>query len=150
MTNIDLDKQYRALLTLWVALLLSFGAFFLVTLFITPGTGTEPGQAPNKLLVLVSSAVGSFLVVLSFAVKRKLLQRSVEKQDVSLVQKSLIVPSIMCEGCVWIGVLQHLMLGHREYYLLFLVAAVGMLLHFPRRDHLLAATYKTTGKGAVS
>ena len=146
----DLDKQYRTLLTLWAALLLSFGAFFMVTLFTTPGMGTEPGQSPSKLLVVASSAVGSFLVVLSFAVKRKLLQRSVEKQDVSLVQKSLIVPSVMCEACVWIGLLQHIMLGYREYYLLFLVAAIGMLLHFPRRDHLLAASYKRIEKGAAS
>jgi len=138
------------LLTLWVGLFLSFGGFFLVTLFTTPETSSEPGQAPNKLLVVTSSAVASFLVILSFAVKRKLLERSVEKQDVGLVQKALIVASVMCEGCIWIGVLQHFLLGNREYYLLFLVAAIGMLLHFPRRDHLLAATYKTTGKGAAS
>ncbi|MEO8433585.1 MAG: hypothetical protein ABI596_01715 [Pyrinomonadaceae bacterium] len=150
MTKDDLDKQYRAFLTLWGGMFLSFGTFFLFTLFTTPGTSSEPGQASNKLLVVASSAVGSLLVVLSFAVKRKLLQRSVEKQDVGLVQRALIVASVMCEVCVLIGMLQHLLLGNREYYLLFLVAAVGMLLHLPRRDHLLAATYKTTGEVAAS
>src|SRR5687767_13563699 len=107
MTNDDLDKQYRTLLTLWVALFLSFGSFFLVTLFTTPETSSETGQAPNKLVVVATSAVGSFLVILSFAVKRKLLEQSVEKQDVGLVQKALIVASAMCEACVLIGVLQH-------------------------------------------
>jgi hypothetical protein len=32
--------------------------------------------------------------------------------------------------------------GNRYYFVLLLIAAIGMLLHFPRREHLLAASYK--------
>ena len=89
-------------------------------------------------------------MLVSFAVKRKLLAQAVEKQDVGLVQSAVVVAGAMCEACVVIGVVQHLLLGNREYYLLFLLGAIGMLFHFPRRDHLLAATYKTSGPGATS
>jgi NADH:ubiquinone oxidoreductase subunit 2 (subunit N) len=148
--RVDLDTRYRTLLTLWFALLLSIGSFFVFTLFAVNETGSEPGRAPNTVLVVALTAVGTFLVVVSFAVKRKLLERSVEKQDLGLVQTALVVACAMCEASVIIGVLERLMLGTREYYLLFLVGAIGMLLHFPRRDHLLAASYKTIKDGSAS
>lgn len=150
MTKDNLETRYRTLLTLWGALFLSIGSFFLFTLFTTPGTTIEPGQAANKLLNVVLTAVGIFLVLVSFAVKRKLLALAVEKQDIGLVQRAVVVAGAMCEACVLIGVVQHLPPGNREYYLLFLLGAIGMLFHFPRRNHLLAATYKTSRPGATS
>lgn len=32
--------------------------------------------------------------------------------------------------------------GHRHYYLLFIVAACGLLLHFPRREAVMNAAFK--------
>src|SRR5438034_5677913 len=41
----------------------------------------------RSLLIVALTALGTFLVIVSFSVKGKLFERSVEKQDVSLVQK---------------------------------------------------------------
>jgi hypothetical protein len=76
-------------------------------------------------------------------VKRTLLQRSVEKQDVTLVQKAMIVACAMCEVAALLGLLERFIIGNREYYLLFILAAAGDLFHFPRRSQLEAATYKS-------
>lgn len=124
---------------LWFALLMSIGCYFLVSYF-APGVVNEPGDAPSRLLVAAITAAGVVPVVISFVVKRKLLQRSVEKQDIGLVQQGLIIACALCEASALLGLVTHFVIGNREYYLLFLVAAAGIALHFPRREQLLAAS----------
>ena len=136
----DLDKRYQTLLILWFALMMNIVIFFLISAFV----GYSDPQTPqiSSLLTFVLAAVGTFVVVLSFAVKRKLLERSVDNQDVSLVQKALVLACAMCEVAALLGVMERFILRNNDYYLLFLVAGIGTALHFPRREQLQAATYK--------
>jgi len=138
----NLDKRYQTLLILWFALLMSIGIYFLFTLFVPPALSKQPRNPTGSLLIVGLTALGTFLVIVSFAVKGKLLERSVEKQDISLVQKALVIACAMCEVSALLGLLEHLVIGNREYYLLFLLAAAGIVFHFPRRIQLEAASYK--------
>jgi hypothetical protein len=138
----DLAKRHQTLVILWFALLMSIGMYFLFSLFVAAGGGTEPRNPPNTLLIVVLTALGVVLVLLSFVVKKKLLERSVETQDVNLVQKGLVIACVMCEVSALLGLFEHLVIGHRQYYVLFLVAAAGTASHFPRRNQLEAASYK--------
>jgi hypothetical protein len=52
----------------------------------------------------------------------------------------------MCEVSALLGLLEHFIIGNREYYLLFLLAAAGTALHFPRRSHLASASYRNTAQ----
>jgi NADH:ubiquinone oxidoreductase subunit 2 (subunit N) len=142
----NLDKRYQTLFILWFALLVSIAMYFLVTLFAAPATGTGPSGSTRSFLIFAVTALGTFLVIVSFAVKQKLLQRSVEKQDVNLVQKGLLLSCAMCEVSALLGLLEHFLIGNREYYLLFLLAAAGIIIHFPRRSQLEAASYTKPGQ----
>lgn len=138
----NLDKRYQTLVVLWFALLMSIGMYFLFSLFVTPTVINEPHNPTSSVLIIALTAVGTFLVIVSFAVKRKLLERSVERQDVSLVQKGLVIACALCEVSALLGLLERFVVGNREYYLLFLLAAAGTAFHFPRRIQLEAASYK--------
>ena len=140
--EVDLDKRYQTLVILWFALLMSIGFYLLVSMFVAPDVGNHARNPPSSILIVGITALGTFSVIGSFAVKRKLLKRSVETQDVSLVQKSLVVACAMCEVGALIALLEHFVIGNRESYLLFLVAALGTAFHFPRRIQLEAASYK--------
>jgi hypothetical protein len=146
--NVDLNKRYQTLLVLWFALLMSIALYFVVALIAVPDA--EPDSVSTarstSLLTFALAALGSLLVVLSFAVKRKLLERSVDTQDVALVQKALVIACAMCEVTALIGLLERLIIRNSDYYLLFIVAAIGTALHFPRREQLQAATFKASGK----
>lgn len=145
--DLDLNKRYQTLLILWFALLMSIVLYFVVALLVVPDAG--PGSPPassNSLVTFALAALGTFVVVISFAVKRKLLERSVENQDVTLVQKALVIACAMCEVTALIGLLERFIIRNSDYYLLFVVAAIGTALHFPRREQLQAATYKSSGK----
>jgi len=139
----NLDKRYQTLVVLWFALLMSIGVYFLFSVFVSPAVSNEPGNSQRSLLIVVLTALGTFLVIVSFSVKGKLFERAVERQDVSLVQKGLVIACAMCEVSALLGLLEHFVVGNREYYLLFLLAAAGTAFHFPRRLQLEAASYKT-------
>ncbi len=139
----NLDKRYQTMVVLWLALFMTIGLYFLYSLFMMEPIEVDPQTPRRSLLIAVLTAVGTFLVVLSFAVKRKMLERSVEKQDVLLVQKALVVACAMCEVCALLGLMERFLVGNHDYFVLFLIAAIGMALHFPRREQLLAASYKT-------
>ena len=138
----NLDKRYQTLVILWFGLLMSIGMYFLFSVFVAPEVSNEPRNPRRALLIVALTALGTFLVIVSFAVKRKLLERAIEKQDVGLVQKGLLIACAMCEVSALLGLLEHFVIGNREYYLLFLIAAAGTAFHFPRRIQLESATYK--------
>jgi predicted MFS family arabinose efflux permease len=141
----DFDKRYQALVVLWFALLLSVGMYFLFLTFAAPRIQNGPANR-SSLLIVALTALGVFLVIGSFAVKQKLLKRSVEKQDIGLVQKALVIACAMCEVSALLGFVERLVIGNREYYWLFLFAAGGIALHFPRRSQLESASYKQPGE----
>lgn len=140
--EVDLNKRYQTMIILWIALLMSIGIYFLVSVFAGPEIQAESGNPRNSILTVVLTALGTFLVIVSFAVKQKLLRRSVDQQDVNLVQKALVVACAMCEATALLGLIERFAVGNREYYLLFILAAAGIVLHFPQRSQLEAASYK--------
>ncbi len=136
----DLDARYRTMLALWFGLFMSIGLYFAVSLFMAPQISNPSETAPNTLLAVVFTALGALFVLLSFVVKRKLLHLSVERQEVALVQKALIIACAMCEVSALLGLVERFLFDSNEYYLLFLVAALGTALHFPKREQLVVAT----------
>ena len=141
----DLDKRYQTLVILWFGLLMSVAMYFLVSL-IAPAINDQQGNPPNSTLVIALMVVGFLVVIFSFPVKNKLLKRSVEQQDVGLVQKSLVIACAMCEFCAVLGLMERFLIGYRYYYFLFLFSAVGIALHFPRRTQLQNAGYRNQGQ----
>lgn len=141
--EIDLNKRYQSMLILWFALLMSVVMYFVFLQVAAPAIANAENP-PDSRLVVVITALGALFVLVSFVVKRKLLERSVVEQDTAIVQKALVVALALCEVSALLGLLERFLFGNRQYYLLFILAAAGGLFHFPRRSQLEAASYKNT------
>ena len=148
-TPTDIDARYRTLLILWFAQLTTIGFLFLFSRFFGPEVGSESLVPHRSLLIISLTALGTVLAITSFTMKRKFLDRSVTEQKPELVQNALIVACAMCEVSALLGVLERFLIGNRDYYLLFLIAAAGTAFHFPRREQLLSATYKSSPGGSA-
>lgn len=140
----NLDKRYQTQVVLWFALLLSIGSLLVVAALLAPELGNQPRQPSGFIEIVALTAPGILLVILSIVVRKTLLARSIEKQDVSLVQTSLVIACALCEASALLGLIEFFVIGYREYYLLFLFAAAGIAFHFPRRGQLESASYKNT------
>ena len=146
--KMSIDARYRTMSILWIAQMMSLVMFLLLTQLIADSS-EQPAPAANNVLSFVFAAIGSFSVIISFVVRSKLLQRSVEKRDPSLVQTALVVGCALCEVPGLLGVMERFVLPGRDYLLLLAVSFLGMALHFPRRANLLAASPTDPSYGAT-
>lgn len=132
----NIDIRFRTILTLWFAISMSV-MFFLVVVRFSP---VAPVNNPILSLLLNSLGVGPLAV--SFLVKMTLLNKSVATQRPELVQSAYVLSFALCEMAALMGLVDHFLTGSSYYYLGFGLAGVGMLLHFPQKKHLQAASYK--------
>jgi F0F1-type ATP synthase membrane subunit c/vacuolar-type H+-ATPase subunit K len=142
MTPIDpnqtlVEAQYRSLLIIWASMLIAVGGFLLMTILVP-----SKAQPEDKILPIALTAVGFANVVLSFILKKSFLAKSVAQQDLKLVQQAYIVALALCESAALFGLLIHFITGSVYYYAAFAIALIGMLLHFPMKQHLLDASFK--------
>jgi hypothetical protein len=133
----NIDARYRTMLVIWFALLMSVGLYFSLTLVIE-----RPAAGDNPVLLWGLMAASIFPLLLSFVLKGKLLALSVREQRPDLVQSAMILAVALCESVGLFGLLIFFTTGTPYYYGFFIVSILAMLLHMPRRDQLLAATYK--------
>lgn len=133
------ELRLRTMRTLWIAMILSLGGYFVFTLF----AGRSANLHPNPTLSLTFVVMAVSAALISFLVKSKLLNRAIEQQQVPLVQQAYIIALAVTEVGGLLGLVDFFATGNRYYYLPFLIAVGADLLHFPQREHVLKASGKT-------
>lgn len=136
-SQFKIEQRIRTIRTLWIAMFLSVCIYYVFTLFVGQRSANH-----NNTLSLVLLAVGLSGTLLSFPIKKRLLTQSVNQQRVQLVQQGYIVAWAVTEVAALLGLLDFFATGNRYYYFLFIISACGQLLHFPKRQHVLDASFK--------
>ena len=136
-TNIEL--RIRTMRILWTGMLLSIGVYYVFTVV----RGRSLDITPNRNLSLILLGVAVLTTSLAFLIKNRLLTRAVEQRQVPLVQQAYILTWAITEVAALVGMLDFFTAGDPNYYLLFIIAACGMLLHFPRREPVENAAFKS-------
>ena len=130
----NIDARYRTLLILWGAICMSISTFLImVQLVPTPAPG-------NVMLSLALNCAGVVPLGLSFLVKQRILTQAIAEQRIDRVQTAYVVSFALCEAAALLGLADRFINGSRYYYLGFIFGGLGMLLHFPQKKHLLAAS----------
>ena len=137
--NFDNEKRHRVLFIIWAAFLVTIANLFLITLLV-PHSGRPTSEAQTLILVLAVLALA--LVALSFLFKRKILTRAATEQRPQMVMTAYILALAMCDAACIMGLLVFFTTDFRYYFLWFISGALAMILHRPRRDDFLAASYK--------
>lgn len=130
----EVDANYRTLRVIWLAILVSVIAVFVVTRFVQP----TPGG--NKVLFWILLAIGLGNLGASFLLKQKMMKQAAEQRKVELVRSAYIIAFALCESIGLFGFIAHLITGIEYYYFFFVLSGFGILLHKPQRDDLLTAT----------
>lgn len=139
--------EYQTLVVVWGALLISQAVFLAVVYFAKPElltfdtTRSFFGEEPLIPLAFVASALA--FVVLSFVLSRQHMRRAVRDQDAGCVQTGLVLGCALSEVSSVLGVVLAFVFEHPYFYLWIALGTIGILLHFPRKGNLDAATYKS-------
>ena len=135
-----IEARILTMRVLWFAMLTSVAVYFVFTLFTTRKEGLQPN--PTISLTLVCVAV--LMVLVSFVIKSKLLSNAVNQQNTVMVQQAYIVTWAITEVAALLGLLDFFLTTDRYYYVLLIIAALGLLIHFPRREHVVNAGFKSS------
>ena len=133
-----IELRIRTMRTLWFALMMSVVSYFGFTVFI----GKSANANPNNTLSLILLLAGMFTTIASLLVKQKLLSRSVEQQNEVMVQQAYIVAWALCEASALMGLLDFFRTANRFYFAPLVIALIGDLINYPRRQDVEAALYK--------
>jgi len=137
------EAYLRVTRILWGAFLAGVGLFVLVTVV------TRPSELPDEMgrgfdpLLYVLAALAVATVAASFFVKSGFYRRAAEQRLPALVQTGFILAMALCESGVLFGLAGVFVTRNDAAYLLFALGALGMVLHFPRREQVEAAFQKS-------
>lgn len=145
--NITVEQMHRAAVMVWLALLVSQVLFFVLIYFAKPELFRFDFSRPfaggeNWTMILTLAFLALMSVIMSFALKAGFYSRAARDQNPALIQSGLVVACALCEASALFGVVLAFAFDYQYFFLWIILGAVGVLLHFPRRDTFIAASYK--------
>lgn len=146
MQNTKSEDTYKTLVILWFALLMSQIMFLVVIFFTKPEVFrfdfSKPILGENAVIVIVFAVLALANFGLAFVMKKRSYEQSVAEQKVALVQTGLIIACALCEAISLLGMVLAFAFSYQYFFLWFALGILGIILHFPRRDDVIAASYK--------
>lgn len=144
--NQNANAQYQTLVIIWGALLMS-QFMFLVIVFVTKPQlfgfdFSKPLLGGNLIFAIVLAVLGISTFLLSFVLKKRFFNQAINQQKIELVQSGFIVGCALCEATTLFGLLLAFIAETQLFFAWFALGILGIILHFPKRDDLFAASYK--------
>jgi hypothetical protein len=142
----NIEQSYKTLVIIWFALLVSQILFLVVIFFAKPEVYkfdfSKPllGQNPALIIPFAVLAITNF--ALSFIMKKRSYGQAVEKQEIAYVQTGLILACAFCEAISLLGMVLAFAFSYQYFFAWFALGILGIILHFPRRDDVVSASYK--------
>ncbi len=146
MANPNAEQSYKTLLIIWVALLISQLMFVVLIWFTKPELFkfdfSQPILGDNAMIVGVFAMLSVSDIVIGLVLRKKTLERSVAEQSIPLVQTAMIIGCALSEAISLFGVMLAFAFNYQYFFLFSILGVIGILLHFPRREELHAASYR--------
>jgi hypothetical protein len=145
--NLSVEQMYRAGLIIWLALIVSQLLFFVVIYFARPELFRFDFSKPllggdKSMMVIVFAFLALMTVAMSFVLKAKFYNQAVNEQKPALVQSGLVVACALCEASALFGVVLAFAFDYQYFFFWIIFGILGVLLHFPKRDTFISASYK--------
>lgn len=114
---------------LWSVFAASVVVYGVLAVTIQPAATATNSDVEGVLLVLAVA-----YVLLSFPARRWLLIQAGAVDSAFLRSLARIVPLVLCEAAALTGLTVRLAVGSPHYYIFLVLALIGMVLHFPKRN----------------
>lgn len=140
------ELAYRSMLTIWAGLLMSQFMFFVLIYFVKPEMFkfdiSKPILGGSPPVVLALAFISIVTLLAGFLIRKRLIQRSVTVQSVGLLMTGLIVGCSLSEVSSLFGILLTFALDYSYFYIFIFAGIIGILLNFPSRSDVQAASFK--------
>lgn len=144
--NRNVEHLFRTLAIVWAILLLSQFMFIFVLTQAKPELFkfdfTAPILGENAIFVIAFAMMAIINLVISFVIRKRCNEQAIAEQKPSLVQTGLVIACAFCEAISLFGMVLAFAFSYQYFFAWFALGIFGILLHFPRRADLIAASYK--------
>ena len=143
-----IEQQYRTLKLIWFVLLFSQTMFLLVIFLAKPDIFQPDFSKPvsggeNSMFVAVFAILAITNLTISFVLEKRCISQAIEKQDGQYVRLGLILGCAFCESISLLGMVLAFAFGYQYFFVWFALGITGIILHFPKRNNLVAANRKS-------
>ena len=142
----NVKVRYETLVVIWFALLFSqlmfLGIIYLVKPELFDLSSAGPVLSDQPLIIIAFAAAAIAFFGLSQVLSGQHLRRAVQDQDQTCVQTSLVLGCALSEVSTLLGVILAFVFEYHYFFLWIALGALGILLNFPRKSALAAASYK--------
>lgn len=125
----DLSAVYNSLVIVWAALAMSVVLYFVIT-----KTVMQPPAEQNETLAWIFAAVGVAALAVSFVVKKVFLARAAAQRNSGALRVAFVLAFSLTEVPALMGMVAFVATGWEYSWVMFVIAAIGFGLHFPRRN----------------
>jgi hypothetical protein len=143
MAKAPVRVEYRSLVIIWLALLVSQIMFFAIVLIVKPGIlnfdRSVPSLGNQPLIVLAFAVAAIAFFVLSIVLSRQHMRRAIIDHDQACVQTGLVLGCALSEVSTLLGVVLAFVWSYQYFFLWILLGTIGILINFPRKSTLEAA-----------
>lgn len=140
------EQSYSTIFTVWSALFASQFMFIVVLYFVKPELFkfdlTMPLLNENAVIIVALAVVSLIDIAVSVVLRRNLVERAIAEQNVGIVQTGMVVGCALAEAVSLFGVLVAFVFDYQYFFLFSILGAVGILMHFPRRGDVHAASFR--------
>lgn len=144
--NINPEQAYRTLVIIWLALLFSQFLFLVLIYFVKREVFrfdfTKPLLGEQAVIIIAFALVAILNLVISLVLKKKFLAQAIAERNVAFVQTAMIAGCALCEAIALFGLMLVFVANYQYFFFWSALGILGMLLHFPRRENVFAASYK--------
>lgn len=146
--NINTEGVFHTMMIIWASLLIS-QLFFPVIVFASKPELfrfdlTPPIFGDYAIEIGFLGFVSLVSLVSSFTLRKRFNNQAVATQNVGLAQSAMIFGCAFCEVVSLFGIFVAFVFDFRFFFVFSALGILATLLHFPRRDDLHAANYKSS------
>lgn len=140
------EQLYRTNLVLWSAFLMSQSVFFMVLYFAKPELFkfdfSKPLLGENLIVIVIFGFMAIMNLFVGLFLRIQGTQRAIDEQKPMLLQSSLILGLAFCESLSILGLVLAFAFNYQYFFLWFILAIIGMMLHYPKRQNYHDASFK--------
>ena len=142
----NVEQLYKTNQVVWSAFLLSQSAFFMVLYFSKPELFrfdfSKPLLGENFVVVASFGWMAIMNLFIGLYLRAQGVQRAIEDQNLSQLQTALILGLAFCESLSIMGLVLAFAFNYQYFFIWFILAIIGMLLHYPKRQNYHDASFK--------
>jgi F0F1-type ATP synthase membrane subunit c/vacuolar-type H+-ATPase subunit K len=142
----EIAGQHQTMIVLWAALLMSQFLFLLMVFLIKPELlkfdFSKPLLGDDAVIIGIFALLAVAAVGASFVLRKQNVDKAITEQKVAHVQTGLIIGCALCEASSLLGLMLAFAFDYQYFFFWIALGIIGMLLHFPKRNDIIAANYK--------